>query len=998
SEPKPRITPIKTSTERRRLAHNYSLLWVDANIDENNNDCQNTLTRLRAVVNDVNLCTQPTDSIQFFNTIGDEKAFVITSGSLGQHLVPDIHDIPNLNSIYIFCGDKSRHEQWTKQWIKIKGVHTDIKYICEALQTDVKQCNQDLTSISFVGSTEGTNSENLNQLDPTFMYTQIFKDILLEMKHDQKAIQDLTEHCRALYIENKHELDIIKEFERTYRAEQAIWWYTRQCFTFQMLNRALRNLESDTIIKMGFFMCDLHKQIAELHQQQIDSHGRDSFLVYRGQGLSKTDFEKLVKVKNGLLSFNNFLSTSKKQEVSLGFAESALNNPNTVGILFVISIDPRVTKVPFACVDTVSYFKTEAEVLFSMHTVFRVHSIKQLQKTSGLYQVDLQLTDDDDEQLQILTQRIRTEATGDTGLKRLGNLLLKIGHFNQAEELYKALLDQTCDMNDKGLYYHQLGSVYDHQGDYKKAVEYYDKALEIREKTLPSNHPSLATSYTKKPALKGACGHLSLMDCSSDNSMKPLSNTILERFYSQILPKIHHKTQWFNVEMSSMKRILLSRTYPNLSGLDNNVLNNLFKKQIISLCISFKRKQRSTDAENRIIFEDIMTVFTNLQYFRLNYSINAPYMSFITSPPTFVPPTLLELHINVENFNDCLYLLDGRFKQLQSLHINTSCIFRTIRLIINNTESLPNLKCLSLCSGVATPAYQQLIVPLLNRMFNLEKLHLHLIVYGMNSFIDGNNLNANIINHMLQLKKFTFNIRSDIRLHDQTNLLSNEDIQCTFNDFIDNEIITSVDYFLEIERANNFPGGIFKYVRKIELFDTRPFQHNFFFRISQSFPFVKELTVINEKAQYDKRSSTSNDNNEHLPIIEYPHLTKLDLIEGHHDYIEQFLLDTKTCLPNDVYLMSIIIAFLDWDPAYVAKWTLKFENVQKKLTNEQLDYLREYYTTNNVPSLDELEAVAIQWNIDDPYFVYDLDNWFYGRHLAELVAARRRYEARITGA
>ncbi|UJR09955.1 hypothetical protein I4U23_014178 [Adineta vaga] len=331
--------------------------------------------------------------------------------------------------------------------------------------------------------------------------------------------------------------------------------------------------------------------------------------------------------------------------------------------------------------------------------------------------------------------------------------------------------------------------------------------------------------------------HLSLMDCSSDNSMKPLSITILERFYSQILPKIHHKIQWFNVEMSSMEH--------------NNVLNNLFKKQIISLCISFKRKQRSTDAENRIIFEDIMTVFTNLQYFRLNYSINAPYMSFITSPPTFVSSTLLELHINVENFNDCLYMLDGRFEQLQSLHINTSCIFRTIRLIIDNTESLPNLKSFSLRCDVATSDYQQLIVPLLNRMLNLEKLHLHLI-------------------------KFTFNIRSDIRLHDQTNLLSNKDIQCTFDDLIDNEIITSVDYFLEIERANNFPGGIFKYV---------------------------QLTLINEKAQYDKRSSTSNDNNEHLSIIEYPHLTKLDLSEAHHDYIEQFLLDTKTCLPNDVYLV-----------------------------------------------------------------------------------------------
>jgi tetratricopeptide (TPR) repeat protein len=41
----------------------------------------------------------------------------------------------------------------------------------------------------------------------------------------------------------------------------------------------------------------------------------------------------------------------------------------------------------------------------------------------------------------------------------------------------------------------KLGYVKDHQGDHKKAIEYYVKALEIQQKTLPSNHPSLATSY-----------------------------------------------------------------------------------------------------------------------------------------------------------------------------------------------------------------------------------------------------------------------------------------------------------------------------------------------------------------------------------------------------------------------------------------------------------------------------------------------------------------------
>ncbi len=32
-------------------------------------------------------------------------------------------------------------------------------------------------------------------------------------------------------------------------------------------------------------------------------------------------------------------------------------------------------------------------------------------------------------------------------------------------------------------------------GDYPKALSYYEKTLEIRQTTLPPNHPDLATSY-----------------------------------------------------------------------------------------------------------------------------------------------------------------------------------------------------------------------------------------------------------------------------------------------------------------------------------------------------------------------------------------------------------------------------------------------------------------------------------------------------------------------
>ena len=61
--------------------------------------------------------------------------------------------------------------------------------------------------------------------------------------------------------------------------------------------------------------------------------------------------------------------------------------------------------------------------------------------------------------------------------------------------------------------------------------------------------------------------HLSLMKYSSNVSIHPLSESMLNRFCLKILPEIYQKIQWLNLESSSMERIFLTRNYPNLTGL-----------------------------------------------------------------------------------------------------------------------------------------------------------------------------------------------------------------------------------------------------------------------------------------------------------------------------------------------------------------------------------------------------------------------------------------------
>ncbi|CAF2244692.1 unnamed protein product, partial [Rotaria magnacalcarata] len=289
-------TTSRTSTSnairpRHRMTQNYLVIWVDGNIDENNDDYRNTLAKLRAAVSEVNVCTTLEGCIEFLNEMDDGKAFIISSGTLGQHLVADIHGMPKVDAIYIFCGNKARHESWAKEWPKIRGVFTSIKPICESLKKVAHECDHDSIPMSFVPKqivaegAAGPDQKNLDQLPASYMYSVIFKDIILEIDDDDKKSMDtLKAYCRDQNIPEEE----INDFKRKYRQKSPVWWYTKEIFLYRMLNRGLRSLDMQAMTKLGFFIRHLHRQLEQLHQEQL-ANFQTALTVYRGQGMSKED-------------------------------------------------------------------------------------------------------------------------------------------------------------------------------------------------------------------------------------------------------------------------------------------------------------------------------------------------------------------------------------------------------------------------------------------------------------------------------------------------------------------------------------------------------------------------------------------------------------------------------------------------------------------------------------------------------------------------------------
>ncbi|CAF0848007.1 unnamed protein product [Adineta steineri] len=483
--------PVEQSSTNIQKMQTVLLIWLDSNIDENDEDCQYTITKLRHVIDIMYPFTDGEQCIEFIDSLTDEKVCMVISGSLGKRILPEIHDMPQVDTIFIFCEDEERHRSWTSKWQKIQGVFAEIEPICKALKKAVKHCERDATPLTFIGS-----NKSYDQLDPSFMYTQILKDILLKIKFDETHIKEFIDYCRDTFADSE-ELDNVKELKLTYHKKKSIYWYTRESFLCPMLNRALRLMNGDIIIRMGFFIRDLHRSIEELHDEQFaDSNTHKKFKVYRGQGLSKIDFKKLRKAQGGLISFNNFLSTSSNGETSLAFAQDAIKNPDLIGILFIMKIDPSKSTTPFASVQGCSYYEEEDEILFSMHTVFRIGNIKSIDEDERIFEVQLTLTSDSDEDLCKLTDYIRKETyPNETGWYRLGSVLLKMGQYKKAAEIYEVLLSKTADEKEEAPIYHQLGMTTYYSGKYQEAITFYKKSIEIQQRIYSAYHPDLAKSY-----------------------------------------------------------------------------------------------------------------------------------------------------------------------------------------------------------------------------------------------------------------------------------------------------------------------------------------------------------------------------------------------------------------------------------------------------------------------------------------------------------------------
>ncbi|CAF1206246.1 unnamed protein product, partial [Rotaria sordida] len=360
-----------------------------------------------------------------------------------------------------------------------------------------------------------------------------------------------------------------------------------------------------------------------------------------------------------------------------------------------------------------------------------------------------------------------------------------------------------------------------------------------------------------------------------------IDNHVLDRICEKILPQIHHQLNELTVEQNSMERILFTFNYPQLYSLSlvnfqeeillqyltgNSILHDLLTQQITHLNIDvpyeLKSEASKTLSSIFVLILSLCQQLISLNFCQLFSDRKALICIFKLQSRSYMSSTLTKLKVNVARFDDCLCLLVGNLKCLSTLIIHVKQILLSLSNI-DNRKKLPNLKCFSLTSIEFVSHYDKLIIPLLRRMINLEKLTVFLsVLKTYSTFIDGIELHDQILIYMPHLNKFTFNIfTAVVNRNMKINLSSNEDIQHSFigkgcgevgscvhirsEDNVGGSHVYSLPYKFEyfIHLNNSFQGDIFDTVRYLTMTDGRPFEHNLYKLISQCFPLLEQLHI-----------------------------------------------------------------------------------------------------------------------------------------------------------
>lgn len=101
----------------------FCVVWLDSTIDEAAN--RNTSAKLRSFLHSFKGFKHLPDGQDYIEKRSkDDRVILIVSGRFGREIVPKIHSLRQISSIYVFCMDKEANKQWSSEYPKVGETKT----------------------------------------------------------------------------------------------------------------------------------------------------------------------------------------------------------------------------------------------------------------------------------------------------------------------------------------------------------------------------------------------------------------------------------------------------------------------------------------------------------------------------------------------------------------------------------------------------------------------------------------------------------------------------------------------------------------------------------------------------------------------------------------------------------------------------------------------------------------------------------------------------------
>jgi Tfp pilus assembly protein PilF len=521
--------PTLDTTEENK--ESITLLWFDPNIGSHE-DTEMTKQHLRQINDYVKFYTDLKLCVTYIRSIKSEKIFLITSGKRASEILPRVSNLRQIDSIFIFCMKPERYQHLTNEYSKIIDIYTNLDALCISIREQVNLVEKQLEAFSFFDQHQ-QSTKDLSKQSGEFLWFQLFNHVILRLPRNQQAKQQMIEVCRQYYRGHTKQLRLIDEFERDYRPEKAIRWYTKQSFVYKLVNKALRSEDIDQLHIFRFFIGDLSESLAREHEKMLSSD-EEILTLYRGVKLDREEFDQLKENQGKLISTNGYLSTSRLRSPALAFAMKPSKRTNAIPVLFEIQcvVKELGKTVIFADIAKFSDYPKEQEVLFDLSAAFKLESIEQ---DGEIQIIQISATKDGE----TITKHYIEETHRETEEKSVGivfgRLMCNLGEYDKSQKYFEQLLrdpngedvawiefnigralyfkgeldvareyyDHAYDrmikaeparIKDSTYVLNNIGNILDSQEKYDEALDYHQRALKMREKYYPSGHVCIGTS------------------------------------------------------------------------------------------------------------------------------------------------------------------------------------------------------------------------------------------------------------------------------------------------------------------------------------------------------------------------------------------------------------------------------------------------------------------------------------------------------------------------